>query len=1006
MISPSLPRFIRRLALPLVTFCLWSANASAAPLVHIGKTTTAPSISGKGDDAVWKNAIAVSDFLIPSSHRPLVERTEVRLLWDAGHLYLQARLEESILRVASQQQSEIKANARERDANVFGDDSFLIILRPHAETTAFEWAINTRGIISDAKGDASNLWKTRNLSWNANITSATSINDGFWIAEMAIPWSELGRKGPPAPGESWQAVIGRHAAARRESGSWNQSAGGVHTPQEWGNLVFGDPVTSIVSQLPATLQPGVNQVDLSMQSQAVTGDSLLVTTKVASGKKTPVRTRQNVPLKEKDATQVAHKFELKEITGAATFSWSLLDAATLQPLYQSPEIKMEVLSSALELHLAATDAWRLIINDVVTASGQKATDQKIAIRLRTGANVIALETQSGTAKLRLDSPELGDAPIRWKMHAATLPEATAAGTDDGEWETAPETTDGAIGREGGPMVLRHTVLLQHTRIFPSPIPALYLAGNVAQQVSFTAFGLPARRLHDWKTYLHLPDPVEAIGATGYYGDRDDKPRFSLRKERGVQVIETSTPLRERKADTSPILNLFQVALQHHAEDLRKGEREIPAMQHYSRANDATVSELVQNTPIVLLPPIQGKAPKNLTWQLWTHFFSTMDNQKLRDSMAQTAKNAGFNQLAGATEAQAEPFGLSGMMLINFKSYSLNFSPWLKENPQARLVKANGQPNTALMCTTVFLDQGWKEVGAPLLKQWWESRKVTTVNYDYEYPPMTGPHSCFCGKCLDAFRTAAKLPATTPLDGELIRTQHMTAWTDFMARRAAQVFLLMKQTVHELPGDVKFEVYSGYQTPDNAARYGVDWRYVGELQAADKAGMGYGRSRTAIDDSIKALNGIPALFGDLITPYMTNPLDFSRASHQINKANLLRRSIDATGGVLIYHTQNMDGRSWLAAAEISRLVAAYEPLFGSLRAETLPGQTEEEVALLRGEQQSLLCVMNTSRSEKEYRLTLPKELGSTKEFYSGKEAKPGETVRLTLPAGEAVVYTTH
>lgn len=1006
MMLPSLPRLACRLALSLVALCLWTAHATAAPLVHIGKTKTAPSISGKGDDAIWNHAIAVSDFLIPGSSRPLQERTEVRFLWDEGHLYLQARLEESILLVASQQQSEIKAKAGKRDANVFNDDSFLIILRPNAGTTTYEWAINTQGIISDAKGDMSDLWKSRDLSWNPKVTSATSINDGFWIVEMAIPWSELGQSAPSA-GQPWQAIIGRHAASRSESGSWTASHSGVHAPKEWGNLVFGEPITSIVSQLPATLQPGKNRIDLTLQPQSTPGDDpLLVMTKVTSGKKQPLRTRQKVSLKEKGATQLAHEFDLKEITGLAAFSWSLIDAATLQPLYQSPEIEMEVLSSSLKLHITTTDAWRLIVNDSVVASGPKATDDEVAIRLRSGANVLAIETQSGTARLRLDSSQLGDAPIRWKMHDAGTPGATAAKTDDGPWVTAPETDAGMLGREGSPMVLRHTILLQHTRIFPAPIPALYLAGNTVQHVSFTAFGLPGRRLHDWKTYLRVPDALEAIGATGYYGGRGEKPQFTLRTEKGIQIVESNAPLRERNMSDSPILNLFEVALQHHADDLKKGERVVPAMQHYSRANDATVSELVQNTPITLLPSIQGKAPKNLTWQLWISYFTTMDNPKLRDALVQTAKNAGFNELTGVRQADVASFGLNSMTLVNFKSYSLNLTPWLQENPQARLIKADGQPDNSLMCTTRFLETGWKQAGAPLLRQWWESRRVGTINYDYEYPPLTGPHSCFCQACLEAFRVAAKLPASTPLDGDLIHTQHMAAWVDFMARRVAQVFLLMKQSIHELPGKVKFEIYSGYQTPDNASRYGVDWRYVGELQAADRAGMGYGRSLTTLQESVKALNTIPVLFGELITPYMTKTLDFSRATQQANKANLLRRSIDATGGVLVYHTQNMDGRSWLAAAETSRLVAAYEPLFGNLRAETVPGQTEEEVALLRGEKQSLLCVMNTSRTEKNYQLTLPAELGRTKEFYSGKEAKPGETIRITLPAGEIAVYASH
>ncbi|HWL52166.1 MAG TPA: hypothetical protein VNQ90_07015 [Chthoniobacteraceae bacterium] len=989
------------LAAALLAPFLPVATASAAPLVRVGKTSSAPALSGRGDDPAWKRSIAISDFVIPDSGRPLAERTEVRLLWDDGHLYVQARLEESTLLTASQQQSEIKANATERDGKVISDDSFLLILRPEGGKTALEWTVNTRGVFSDAKADAADLWTSRDLAWNAGAGIATSIGDGFWIVEMAIPWSELGQKGPPSPDKPWQAVFGRHAATRGESGSWSRSNRGIHSPQEWGQLVFGEAVPGVAAQLPDTFEPGANRMNLELQP----GDgSVMLTTRVETGKARPLRTRQN--LSPKESSPVAHSFELQEGSGAAQFSWALIDAANLQPLYQSPQISVEVLASSVQLRLSTTDAWRLLLNDAAVASGTGADRETVTLRLRTGSNVIALETQSGTARLELLSPDLGDAPLRWKMNAATAPGALKAATDDGEWETAPVAEDGAVGRSGSPLVLRHTLLLQQTRIFPAPLPALYIAGNMVQQVSFTAFGLPGRRLHDWKTWFELPEEVEAIGATGYYGSREGKPRFTLRKEGGTLLVEASAPITARPSGVSPILNLFEVAFRHRADDLRRGERALSPMRHYSRANDATVSELVQQTPVVLLPPINGKAPEKLTWQIWTSYFAAMDNAEIRAAATESARAAGFNDLVGARRADlASTPGLHSTMLVNFKSHSLNLGPWLAEHPEARLIRADGQPDPGLMCATLLLGDHWKEVVDPLFQAWWADRKVHTVNYDFEAPPMRGPHSCFCERCLKAFRAAAKLPESTPLDGGIIQREHLAAWTDFMARRVAQVFRLLKESTHALPGKVTFEGYSGYQTPDNAARYGVDWRYVGEFKAADRIGVGYGRDVTAINDTIRAADGIPVILGELVTPYMKETLDFSRPTRQLTKANLLRRSIDSTGGILAYHTQNMDGRSWRAAGEVSRLVAAYEPLFGTLRAGTLPGQSPDEVALLRGAEQALLCVMNTGPKEKTYRLTLPKELGPATEFYSGKVLKPGETLEITLPPGEAAVYAT-
>ena len=43
------------------------------------------------------------------------------------------------------------------------------------------------------------------------------------------------------------------------------------------------------------------------------------------------------------------------------------------------------------------------------------------------------------------------------------------------------------------------------------------------------------------------------------------------------------------------------------------------------------------------------------------------------------------------------------------------------------------------------------------------------------------------------------------------------------------------------------------TPDNAERYGVDWRYVGEEEGCDRAGCGYGRPVEATRATIAGLN---------------------------------------------------------------------------------------------------------------------------------------------------------
>jgi len=239
-----------------------------------------------------------------------------------------------------------------------------------------------------------------------------------------------------------------------------------------------------------------------------------------------------------------------------------------------------------------------------------------------------------------------------------------------------------------------------------------------------------------------------------------------------------------------------------------------------------------------------------------------------------------------------------------------------------------------------------------------------------------------------------------LDPEVIRNQYQRQWIDFMAHRVAQMFRKFRDTIHRLSPGTKFSVYSGYQTPENPKRYGVNWSYVGQIEACDRVGCGYGRPVEAISATIDGLNGIPALFGVLMRPYNTK---VTAAPVPATKARLLRRALDSTGGVLIYNRLPLDGRSWHAIAETTRLVAAYEDLFIGGTRKPLPDCEEAQVQLLCHQGKTLVCVMNGSSGNLDLRLPLPAEAGGGREFYSGRSVAAGETVPCKLPPGETVVF---
>jgi hypothetical protein len=331
---------------------------------------------------------------------------------------------------------------------------------------------------------------------------------------------------------------------------------------------------------------------------------------------------------------------------------------------------------------------------------------------------------------------------------------------------------------------------------------------------------------------------------------------------------------------------------------------------------------------------------------------------------------------------------------------MNLAPYLQEHPDERLLTAENKPHDARLCMTLLLGDRWPAVEWALQKRLEEVRPGT-VDIDYEYGPYDGPHSCYCPRCLAAFREFAGLSPETALDPATIQEKHGTLWVDFMARRVAQMFARFKEAVHRLAPGTKFSVYSGYQTPDNPKIYGINWQYIGDLQACDRAGAGYGEPERDIARTVEALQGIPLLPGLLVVPYdtsVTTPLT------PLTRAGVLRLLLAGSGGVLVYERRSFDGRVWQAVADVSRLAATCEEVFLKGKPSVaLAGFDITQAQVLRAGDTTLVCALNITGQPVEYVIPLPAEAGAGAEFYSGRKVGAGEQVTCALEPGDAAVY---
>ena len=988
------------------------ATVPSGPLVHMAKTSEAPVVDGKAEDPCWKCAVSVMDFLAYNTFAPLSETTDVRFMYDATNLYVLVVAQEPVLDVAAQRRHEIRAKATERDGEVLRDDSCMVLLSPEGSEDTYEFSVNTLGTLLDAHCRMSDLWGTRDVSWNADVDAAARQEDGYWVAELAIPLADLGVT-TPVDGQRWQAIVARIGQSRGELGTWNQSLAGAHRPATTGTLVFGKAGVGLTPLKPLqTLEVGRDTLDVvlppSCREEGQSEAGVVLWSQVASSGKDATR---DVTYVSRGSEKATHPIVVQE-SGPVTVNWMAMDAATLEPLYVSPTIHTSVQSSQATLTLSTDGAYRVVVNDQPVASGASAAGTSVRVPLREGENVIAVEAASGVASLELAGPVETHTPIRWRMNDAAVKDALSAKLDDRTWRLAEpigQTPDGEpmLGQAGVPTVFRHTLLMRHTRVWPKPEPAFYIAGNAMQNINFTAMGLAGKRLMNWQVEIAVPEGYEVLGSTGVYGKNvATQPLFQWEPAGSVTIEGEQFQLHRVRADKPvrpgrhQIMSLFQLMVRIADPELvPPGSRS--TWHYWTQANDGTMTESRTSFEVEALPPLAGKQPKDFVMQLWGSI-SRMDEDDLREPLLATIEAAGFNEFVTNDRWSSEhgdDYGLRTQMLLSFQSWSIDVREHLDQHPEDRLIDRQGKPSSSLMCLTRLLGEGWPVVDEQIAKELEESG-ADIAQYDYEFSPMTGPHSCYCDRCLAAFRDRAKLSAEAELTPEIIQTEYANAWVDFMAWRVAQLLGKMKDSVHSARPGTKFSVYSGYHLPDNAARYGIDWSYVGQMKAADVIGCGYGRPIPAIRDTVEAADGNPAVFGVLITPYRPS-LDqpVTRAS----KARILRRAIDATGGVLFYERRSMDGRWWFAAAEVSRLVASFEDLFLHVRPENIEGQDPASVQLLRGKDASLVCVMNGSSKDRSFTLTLPTELGDGKEFYSDEPVSAGEEVSLSLPPGEVAVY---
>ena len=204
---------IRNLTLLIILSPIFSfGQFSEKKIYNIQKIESSPKIDGELNDNVWNNLSVARNFSQIEPNNGESERenqkTEVRICYDNKNIYFGIMMydsaPDSILQELSQRDDENK-----------NFDAFSIFIDPFNNSQIeYNFTITAAGVQIDRKFTKTGIDKT----WNAVRKSAVQLNNQGWIAELAIPFSQIRFANNNQP---WALNMARTIRRYRADYSWN-----------------------------------------------------------------------------------------------------------------------------------------------------------------------------------------------------------------------------------------------------------------------------------------------------------------------------------------------------------------------------------------------------------------------------------------------------------------------------------------------------------------------------------------------------------------------------------------------------------------------------------------------------------------------------------------------------------------------------------------------------------------------------------------------------------------
>lgn len=193
-----------------------ASPAASAPVRECHWATGEIKIDGKADEAAWKNAPVISDFVVgwlPGGPKPSKSATRARLLWDDKNLYFFADMDDH----------DLYADVKEHDGDTWYNDVFELFFKPTKEKRSYyEFEISPANTVFDmfvpsrGSGGVRRWVRHHDFHLKTAVALRGTLNtyedqDQGWSLEGAIPWADFSRTGgKPNAGDVWDFTLTRY----------------------------------------------------------------------------------------------------------------------------------------------------------------------------------------------------------------------------------------------------------------------------------------------------------------------------------------------------------------------------------------------------------------------------------------------------------------------------------------------------------------------------------------------------------------------------------------------------------------------------------------------------------------------------------------------------------------------------------------------------------------------------------------------------------------------------